>query len=152
MRASLFLVAGLVLAACSSSSNNPPTSSAPGDHLTLDFKNASGSDLVRLSSDAYKCITSATPPDMKLLAFEVLKEEIDANSCGGGAPSINFLVIVTSDNLVWGGVLRLTSRRAQTLNWLADLHGSGAFKLCTRPDLRTRVAIVENQQIEFFKC
>lgn len=152
MRASLFLVAGLVLAACSSSSNNPPTSSAPGNQLTIGFKNASASDLVRLSSNALKCIISATPPDIKLRAFEAVKEEIDASSCGGGAPSINFLVIVTSDNLVWGGVLRLTSRRTQTLNWFADLQGSGAFKLCTRPDLRTEVAIVQNQQIEFLKC
>jgi hypothetical protein len=153
MRVSLFLVAGLVVAACSSSSNptpNPPAVS--GDRLTLEFKNASASDLVRLSSNAAKCIISATPPDIKLLPSEALKEEIEASSCGGGTPSINFLVIVTSDKLVWGGVLRLTSRRGQTLDWFADLQGVGAFKVCTRPDLSTRIPIDENQQIEFVRC
>ena len=151
MRALLFLVAGLVLAACTSSpvpSSNPqiasganrwiqPTSSV--GRLRLVFENKDFYRRFHVEIEMYavplKCIERVDPRDLILYQDEPRPLEIQADTkCGTDRAEVDYLVEINYDRIRWLGVFAIWYDPRENL-WVGVLkRGLGSnFALCTHP-------------------
>lgn len=171
MRAALFLVAGLLLAACSSavpSSNaNPPTPAAAGrlvpagpavEHLTLVFKDAESYAYLRMNAMPFSCIISVTPASINLNPSKTRTVNIDASvsdACAHTTAEVDFDISFSDVHLgVWKGALNIWHDPEKS-EWTAKTRGDrvGPLDLCTDPPgFREGVHLQQNEQIDFSLC
>lgn len=173
MRALLFLVAVLALAACSSSiptSNVNPQ--APNttrrlvranpstDHLTLQFENISPSSQLFFVAAPIVCITSESPNNIELLDGQTIGVDIKANTegqCKDGTPEVEFLVsFFGKGDRIWYGDLDVKyspQKDAWTGKTRGDQGGHRPPGLCTDPPgLSDGADLHDNELIKFFFC
>lgn len=170
MRASLFLAAGLLLAACSSSipssSGNLQTShaaelpAADPNHLALQFENSSAYSLLFMDVDSRRstCIVSVEPPDIHLYERRTEKVDIkgdDQGDCRDAMREVHFstALVQIGGGRAWKGDLHV--RYDPRLSaWEGKLYaGDHDVELCTDPPGFTQgVQLEENELIGFHFC
>lgn len=169
MRALLFLVAGLVLAACSSPvaspSANPQTLNAAGRmlpadpgiaHLTLVFKNITYGAIVSMDALRFSCITSVTPKTFNINPSRSKTVNIDASivdRCAHDTAEVDFDTTLSDPHYgVWKGGIDIWHNPEKS-EWTAKMRGTaGQFQLCTEPNLREGDQLYENEEIYFVFC
>lgn len=169
MRAALFLVVGLALAACSSSSPsasvNPQTPDAAhravpanpsGDHLTLQFKNISRHTHLQINGLAFTCVKSVTPAKRSLADGDVAKVDIvsdNSGKCHNYNREVDFDMNFTDEygSHSWAGDLDVWYS-PQAPGWAAELRGYGSA-LCTDPaGFENRLDLHDNELITLHFC
>lgn len=167
MRASLFLVAGLVLAACSSStpspSVNPQTPSAlnrlsPADefHLALRFKNITPNSTLHFDAGDFEC-TAAQPEKIDLKGDQTATVVITAHDkghlCFDRDHYLYFYMDFRGEKRSFDGYLTVYSTPPD-YDWRARLNrGAREHGLCTIPDgFDHGRQIHEDELIEFSLC
>lgn len=170
MRASVFIVAALLLAACSSSgasSNaNPQTANATnrlrpntatGDTLTLRFLQISPRHFLDGNPLKMTCVTSATPKFFSLADQVEAKVEIVGDNQGqckdaGREVDFNLRYLTVHDTPAWLGDLDVSY--SPKAGWTAEMKGFsfGGLELCSTPVLTTRVILSDNELIRFGPC
>lgn len=168
MRASLFLVAAIALAACASSgasSNTNPQAAgatnrlrqatAAGDHLTLQFENISAQTTLDVNALRFTCVASVTPKGFRLGDHETATVGIASDTqgaCKDGSREVDFLInyVVGSGN--WSGDLDVWY--SPQSGWTGKIRGvSRGTNLCTAPSgLAYGDFLHDNELIRFRSC
>lgn len=171
LRASVLLVAMLVLAGCSSaissSSSNPQTQNGAAEllptqanHLTLRFENSSAYSLLFMDVDARKsiCIASVEPSDIQLYESQIGKVDIigdDQGSCKDGTREVHFstALVQIGGGRTWKGDLDVRYD-PQLSAWEGRLYeGDHNVDLCTDPPgFLQGTRLEENELISFHFC
>lgn len=169
MRASLFLVTTLALAACSSPVASPgadpqtlnathrPLPPNPGsEHLTLQFKNASPHSQLQVNGLAFTCVKSVIPPKSSLAKDETVKVDISADTitkCHNYNREVDFDMNFTDEygSHSWSGDLDVWYT-PQVPGWAAELRGYGS-ELCTDPPgFANRLDLHDDELITIYFC
>lgn len=169
MRASLFLVAALALAACSSpvaSPNaNPQTLNAlsrmvpadPGvDRLTVVFSNYEDGSYLHIRALPFSCIVSVTPSDFNLNGLRSKTVTIDASTvdrCAHNTAEVDFAASFYEPvkQFRWEGSLDVWHNPEKS-EWTAKIRGNGD-RICPEPNgLEDGIKLQQNELIAFFWC
>lgn len=170
LRASLFLVAGLALAACSSaipsSSANPqtpnlshrsPLGSLSDDHITLQFENIAPDSDLHVNVVNSWCIGSVTPDKIHLRDRETATVDIKGESQGDCKEfnalmfSVDFRGSPYGPLRLWFGELAVGRLLPQP--WTGQLLGAGYPNLCTDPPgFAERTELHDKELIKFYFC
>lgn len=169
MRASLFLVAALALAACSSPvaspSANPQTLGAIGrlvpadpqvDRLTLVFQNYEDASYLHFKALPFSCIVSVQPIDFNLNGLRSKTVVIDASvadHCAHDMAEVDFETRFDDvhKSLHWNGSLDIWHSPEKS-EWTAKIRGNGD-RICPEPiGLDEGIKLRENDVIAFFWC
>ena len=162
MRALLFLVAGLVLAACTSSpipSSNAQMSNggsrlmhpsvSPG-RIRLEFSNAIPSFRVLMTAIPMVCVRPMVPHSLMLEYGQRSPVDIQTDpQCRIDRPELDFLVDARSiaSHSEWHGDLDLWYD-THSGEWHGKLGGYGTSKLCTYPALSPFERVPDGAHIE----
>lgn len=171
MRASVLLIGVFFLSACSSppmSSNTNPEAAnvtgrsspttATGEKLTLRFEQRSSRHILNGDPEKMTCVTSATPKEFSLAeGQEQTKVDIVGDAQGqckdaGREVDVNLRFLPVRGTGNWFGDLDIWY--SPQSGWTGELKGTGfgGVELCTFPDLTKRVALTDNQVIQFGPC
>jgi len=171
LRASALLFGVFFLSACSSpavSSNTNPEAAnatnrsrpttATGDKLTLRFEQRSSRHILNGDPEKMTCVTSAMPKEFSLAeGQEETKVDIVGDAQGQCKDAsrevdvnLRFLPVRGPGN--WFGDLDIWY--SPKSGWTGELKGTsfGGFELCTFPVLTSRVALTDNELIQFGPC
>ena len=169
MRASLFLVAALALAACSSPvaspSANPQTLNAVGrlvrahpgvDRFEVWFENPTDDSILVMNALPFTCIISVTPSRFTMGYERALRVVIEASTvdrCAHDTGEVDFQTKFYSrlKPLRWEGSLDMWHNPA-TSEWTAKIRGDGN-PICPDPGfLEKGVRLEDLEHIRFFWC
>lgn len=171
MRASLILVSGLILAACSSSIpssvGTPQISNVGADlrpadsnHITLQFENSSAYSLLFMDVDEHQsvCITSVDPSHLHLYENQIERVDIKGDNqgaCRDGTREVHFLtaLIQIGGGRTWKGDFHVRYD-PQLSAWVGKLDaGDHNVDLCTDPPgFKQGADLGDNELIGFHFC